>query len=100
MTMTHNPDPAWQIPVVRQNANPLNAFRLRGVSVRLIVDELAAAGFRTKLRPLRNGNSIGGVPFMPMPLSSIVRRRCSLSSVTVMRVSASSPRSDGSAIPS
>ena len=32
-------------------------------SVRSIVDELAAAGFRTKLRPLRNGTSIGGVPF-------------------------------------
>ena len=32
-------------------------------SVRPMVDELAAAGFRTKLRPLRNGTSIGGVPF-------------------------------------
>ncbi|GAC1582133.1 MAG: hypothetical protein NVS3B5_16430 [Sphingomicrobium sp.] len=32
-------------------------------SVRPMVDELAAAGFRTKLRPLRNGTSIGGVAF-------------------------------------
>ena len=32
-------------------------------SVRAIVDELAAAGFKTKLRPLRNGSSIGGVAF-------------------------------------
>ncbi len=32
-------------------------------SVRLIIDELAAAGFKTKLRPLRNGMSIGGVAF-------------------------------------
>jgi len=32
-------------------------------SVRPMVDELAGAGFRTKLRPLRNGTSIGGVAF-------------------------------------
>ena len=32
-------------------------------SVRPMVDELAAAGFKTKLRPLRNGTSIGGVAF-------------------------------------
>jgi len=32
-------------------------------SVRPMVDELAVAGFRTKLRPLRDGTSIGGVPF-------------------------------------
>ena len=32
-------------------------------SVRPMVDELAVAGFRTKLRPLRNGTSIGGVAF-------------------------------------
>ena len=32
-------------------------------SVRPMVDELAAAEFKTKLRPLRNGRSIGGVAF-------------------------------------
>ena len=32
-------------------------------SVRAIVEELAVAGFRTKVRPLRNGSSIGGVAF-------------------------------------
>ena len=32
-------------------------------SVRPMVDELAAAGLKTKLRPLRNGTSIGGVAF-------------------------------------
>ena len=32
-------------------------------SVRSMVDELAAKGFRTKLRPLRNGTSIGGISF-------------------------------------
>jgi site-specific DNA recombinase len=32
-------------------------------SVRSLVDELAAAGFKTKLRPLRNGTNIGGVAF-------------------------------------
>jgi site-specific DNA recombinase len=32
-------------------------------SVRSMVDELATAGLRTKLRPLRNGTSIGGVAF-------------------------------------
>ena len=32
-------------------------------AVRPMVDELAASGFKTKLRPLRNGSSIGGVAF-------------------------------------
>ena len=36
---------------------------LEAGSVRSIVDELAAAGFRTKLRPLRNGTNLGGVAF-------------------------------------
>jgi DNA invertase Pin-like site-specific DNA recombinase len=32
-------------------------------SVRSLADELATIGYRTKLRPLRNGTSLGGVPF-------------------------------------
>ncbi len=32
-------------------------------SVRILAEELAMAGHRTKLRPMRNGTSIGGVPF-------------------------------------
>ena len=32
-------------------------------SVRILTDELAADGYRTKLRPMRNGTSIGGVAF-------------------------------------
>lgn len=41
-------------------------------SVRSMVDELAAGGFRTKLRPLRNGTSIGGVPFSRGGLSHLL----------------------------
>ena len=36
---------------------------LEAGSVRSIVNELASGGFRTKVRPLRNGTSMGGVAF-------------------------------------
>ncbi len=42
-------------------------------SVRTLTDELAANGYRTKLRPLRDGTSIGGVAFSRGGLFHLLR---------------------------
>lgn len=42
-------------------------------SVRQLADELAAEGYRTKIRPLKDGRTIGGVSFQTGPLASLLK---------------------------
>jgi site-specific DNA recombinase len=42
-------------------------------SVPQLVDELAAQGFRTKIRPYKDGRQIGGVPFRTGALSQLLK---------------------------
>jgi len=42
-------------------------------SIGQVVDELASRGVRTKIRPLKDGRSTGGVTFYPGPLAALLK---------------------------
>jgi site-specific DNA recombinase len=44
-------------------------------SLNMLLADLRAGGFKTKIRPLSNGRTIGGIPFTRGPLAALLRNR-------------------------
>ncbi len=67
-----------KIRVVKEEADTVRYIFRRYLelgSLNLLLGDLRAGGFKTKIRPLSNGRTIGGIPFTRGALAALLRNR-------------------------
>ncbi len=67
-----------KISVVEKDAETVRYIFRRYLelgSLNLLLADLRAGGFKTKIRPLSNGRTVGGIPFTRGPLAALLRNR-------------------------